>query len=236
MTERGRGALARDASRLAIGPSALEWDGDALTVAIDEVAAPIPSRVRGRVRLHPAALADRGYALDAAGRHRWRPIAAVARAEVALERPALCWSGRAYFDTNAGDAPLEEDFSRWDWCRAPLRLGAAVLYNVARRDGSALSLALRVDSAGGIREAEPPPRASLPRTLWRVERPTRADAGHAPRVVQTLEDAPFYARSVIATRLFGEPATAVHESLSLDRFRAPWVQAMLPFRIPRAWR
>ena len=50
---------------------------------------------------------------------------------------------------------------------------------------------------------------------------------------QTLEDAPFYARSVIATRLRGEDVTAVHESLSLDRFRAPWVQAMLPFRIPR---
>jgi len=28
----------------------------------------------------------------------------------------------------------------------------------------------------------------------------------------------------------------VHESLSLDRFRAPWVQAMLPFRMPRVWR
>ena len=26
---------------------------------------------------------------------------------------------------------------------------------------------------------------------------------------------------------------AVHESLSLDRFRAPWVQAMLPFKVPR---
>jgi carotenoid 1,2-hydratase len=27
--------------------------------------------------------------------------------------------------------------------------------------------------------------------------------------------------------------TAVHESLSLDRFQARWVQAMLPFRMPR---
>jgi carotenoid 1,2-hydratase len=36
--------------------------------------------------------------------------------------------------------------------------------------------------------------------------------------------------------MFGTPAQAVHESLSLDRFRAPWVQAMLPFRVPRARR
>jgi carotenoid 1,2-hydratase len=27
---------------------------------------------------------------------------------------------------------------------------------------------------------------------------------------------------------------AVHESLSLERFRAGWVHAMLPFRMPRA--
>jgi carotenoid 1,2-hydratase len=26
---------------------------------------------------------------------------------------------------------------------------------------------------------------------------------------------------------------AMHESLSLDRFMRPWVQAMLPFRMPR---
>ena len=54
-------------------------------------------------------------------------------------------------------------------------------------------------------------------------------------VRQTLEDTPFYSRSVIETGLFGEQVTAVHESLSLDRFQAPWVQAMLPFRIPRRW-
>ena len=55
------------------------------------------------------------------------------------------------------------------------------------------------------------------------------------RVVQRLEDAPFYARSVIASRGYaGQEVTAVHESLSLDRFVAPWVQAMLPFKAPRA--
>jgi carotenoid 1,2-hydratase len=108
-----------------------------------------------------------------------------------------------------------------------------VLYNVVRRDGSAQSLALRVRPDGAVEEVEPPPPARLPRTRWRVERPTRADAGHAPRLVRTLQDAPFYARSVVATHLLGEPAVAVHESLDLDRFRTPWVQAMLPFRIPR---
>jgi len=35
--------------------------------------------------------------------------------------------------------------------------------------------------------------------------------------------------------LLGESVTAMHESLSLDRFRARWVQMLLPFRMPRAW-
>ncbi len=66
-------------------------------------------------------------------------------------------------------------------------------------------------------------------------RHTRADAGQPVRVRQTLEDAPFYSRSVIDTQLLGQRVTAVHESLSMDRFTAPWVQAMLPMRIPRQW-
>ena len=58
----------------------------------------------------------------------------------------------------------------------------------------------------------------------------------APHVLKTLEDAPFYARSVISARLLDEPVTLMHESLSLDRFRKPIVQAMLPFRMPRTRR
>jgi carotenoid 1,2-hydratase len=75
----------------------------------------------------------------------------------------------------------------------------------------------------------------LDTTGWRVGRRTRADAGAAARVIATFEDGPFYARSLLETRLYGETAQAIHESLSLDRFRAPWVQCLLPFRMPRAF-
>ena len=54
-------------------------------------------------------------------------------------------------------------------------------------------------------------------------------------MVRTLEDAPFYARSLVAAKLLGESVILMHESLSLDRFRMPVVQAMLPFRMPRTW-
>ena len=235
MTERGRGALDAGARRLGIGPSAMTWDGNALAIEIDEMAVPLPARIRGTVRVHPAALPGRGFALDEAGRHRWSPIAPVSRVEVSLSRPSLSWSGPGYLDTNGGDAALEDDFSHWDWCRAPRAAGATCLYNASRRVGGEQALALRVARDGRLERMEPPPPAPLPRTLWRMEQGTRADAGHVPSLQRRLEDTPFYARSVIGTQLYGERVTAVHESLSLGRFRAPWVQAMLPFRIPRRW-
>ncbi len=236
LTERRATSLRRDRASLAIGPSALSWEGDALSIRIAEMTMPFPSRLRGTVRVHPAALTGHTETLDAGGRHRWSPIAPVGRAEVAMEQPALRWSGHAYLDSNAGDRPLEDDFVRWDWSRADLREGAALLYDVTRRDGSDLSLALAMDRAGGVAPFDPPPHAALPSTGWRVRRGTRADAGSQPRVRQTLEDTPFYARSVLDTRLLGQDATAMHESLSLDRFRSPIVQMMLPFRMPRSRR
>lgn len=233
MTERGAGALARQPDRFVVGPSTLTWDGTALTIAINEIAVPLPQRLRGTVRVLPAALTSHAETLDAAGRHRWRPIAPVSRVEVAMDRPALTWAGHGYWDANAGDEPLEDGFASWTWSRAPVGAGAAVLYDALRRDGTAASLALRFGADGRVASAEAPPEAPLPGTLWRIPRRTRADAGATPRVLATLEDAPFYARSTLATRLYGTDATAVHESLSLERFRTRWVKLLLPFRMPR---
>ena len=234
MTERGAKHVHRSAAALQIGPSAMAWDGTTLTLHIDEVTAPWPSRIRGLVRLHPAALMNKAYALDGAGRHRWRPIAPCARIEVELLHPSLRWQGTAYLDSNQGDAPLESDFVRWDWSRAALSGGrSAVLYDVTRRQGAPLALALAFDPDGGVQAFEPPPPVALPEALWRVPRATRSDAGSAARVAETLEDAPFYARSIVQSHLLGEPVTAFHESLSLERFSAPWVRMLLPFRMPR---
>jgi carotenoid 1,2-hydratase len=146
------------------------------------------------------------------------------------------WSGNGYLDSNSGDEPLENSFVRWDWSRASVRNGTAVLYDVTRRSGGDFSLALHFDRSGRAELFVPPTRIALQRSGWQIERNTRADAGYPARVVKTLEDTPFYARSLISTRLLGEHANAVHESLSLDRFRSRWVQMMLPFRMPRVRR
>lgn len=235
MTERGAGAVERDARSLHIGPSSLHWDGEALTIAIDEVTAPWPSRVRGQIRVVPTSLHDVSYALDDAGRHQWQPIAPYASVEVDLLRPASGWRGFGYLDSNRGGAPLEQDFRRWHWSRTCAPSGrTTVLYDVTRRDGSERALVLAFDpgaSAAAVITA-PPLRALAP-SAWRIARAMRCSPGHQATVVETLEDGPFYARSLVRSRLGDEDVIAVHESLDLDRFASPWVQAMLPFRMPR---
>jgi carotenoid 1,2-hydratase len=236
MTERRGGSLQRAPDRLVVGPSSLAWDGDTLVASLDELAAPLPRRVRGELRLRPTALTDHAYSLDEGGRHRWSPIAPTARIEVRLDSPALHWTGTAYSDSNAGDEPLENAFRSWQWSRAAHPDGAAVLYDVIPRAGAPRTLALQFDRAGGVREVLPPPLVTLRTSGWGLRRATRSERGAAATLLRTLEDGPFYARSLVSARLGGERLTSVHESVSLDRFRSRWVQLLLPFRMPRARR
>lgn len=231
MTERPRRALSRSAGRLAIGPSSLAWEGETLVVRIDERTVPLPGRIRGTVRVHAPHLCAEAFSIDAAGRHRWCPLAACARVSVDVENPARRWQGAGYLDTNAGLAPLERDFRGWHWSRAATDSGAVVLYDATTRDGHHTQLALALDAVGGTRAIAPPPVQTLPGTLWRIARQTRAEA--PPRLLGTMEDTPFYARSVLESRLQGASVRAFHESLDLDRFASRWVQALLPFRMPR---
>jgi carotenoid 1,2-hydratase len=239
MTERGASRVTREPSALAIGPSALEWVNNGMDIHIDEVCAPFPRRIRGRIRLEPTALGTRCYAMDAPGRHRWTPFAPCARIEVRLEQPALRWSGIGYFDSNCGAEPLEDAFRSWTWSRASVPGGTVVLYDVTARGAQAAhardcALALHFGQDASAQVIERPPVVGLPTTGWRVARRTRADAGYGARVLRTLEDAPFYSRSLLDTRLLGSAAPAIHESLDLDRFRTRWVQCLLPFRMPRS--
>ncbi|MFE1598897.1 carotenoid 1,2-hydratase [Methylobacterium sp. ID0610] len=234
MTERRRRSVARDATSLAIGPSSLAWDGSGLTIRVNEVTAPLPSRIAGTIRVRPEGITPECFALDAEGRHRWWPMAPTARIEVALDRPALRWQGHAYCDTNDGDVALEDSFRSWTWSRSTLRRGTAILYDVLRRDGSRQDLSLRFDPDGTPRPIDPPVPAPLPRTRWRLPRATRSDDG-AAAVIRRFEDAPFYSRSLLSARICGEAVQPVHEALCLDRFSHPLVRLMLPFRMPRAF-
>jgi carotenoid 1,2-hydratase len=233
LTERGERALTRSGDALSLGPSRVRWEGDALVLDLDERAAPIGRRVAGRIRLIPEERAGDTVILDAAGRHRWVPIAPSARAEVELTHPSLRFRGAAYLDSNAGDEALEEAFTGWTWARVASAGRAAVTYEVARRDGSRLLVTRAFERGGARREGFPVVSVEAAPTRWRMPRRVHGEPGARPRILRTLEDTPFYARSLIETRFFGERAVGTHEALSLDRFRSRPVQFMLPYRMRR---
>jgi carotenoid 1,2-hydratase len=234
MTERSRASLRRSAHELVVGPSSVQWDGQSLLIDIDEVCVPIPRRVRGRVRVWPSALCRFVTPLDDMGRHRWGPIAPCARVEVELDRPGARWSGAAYLDSNEGDEPIDRPFTEWDWSRAGLRDGStAVIYDVRQKQGGDRLVAQRFRPDGSHEPFEAPPRQPLPRTAWRIGRTMRTDTGVPAQVTQTLEDTPFYVRSVLSSGLLGERVTSMHETLNLARLVSLPVRLMLPWRMPR---
>lgn len=232
MTERGHQHVTRTANTLNIGPSQLSWDNGNLVIDVREVASPIPKPVHGQITIKPLGLTATSFTLDHHHRHTWQPIAPECRVEVDFDAPDLRWTGSGYHDANFGTEPLEDGFRRWTWSRAHLSTQAAVFYDVERRDGTAQSLALTFNN-GTVQSAQAPPVVELPGTAWGISRTTRAEKGNPAKVTATLENAPFYARSLLRASALGEDADIFHESLDLDRVRATWVRALLPFRMPR---
>ncbi len=233
MTDRGESALRQSASELVVGPSRMAWDGSSLVIDIDEITTPHMSRLKGTVRVHPAALSTVEVPLFSDDGHIWRPYAPTARIEVDLGRSGWTWSGHGYFDANFGTRALEADFSYWTWARLPHRGGTTTFYDATRRDGSDLGVALNFDKTGKAETIAAPPRARLNRSLWAVRRETRADPGYRPQQVKAMLDAPFYTRSAIRTQIDGETCIGVHEALDLDRFASPLLMPMLAVRVPR---
>jgi carotenoid 1,2-hydratase len=235
-TEHPREALRRDANSFGIGGSHITWDGTVMTWRIDETTAPVPTRLRGVIRLYPDAATRFALELDPDGLHRWRPIISRGRVEVELERPALRWSGTGYMDANEGSVPLDEGFREWTWLRAHTTDGTTVIYDVVPSNGVPSLHALQLRPSGAVERLPLPVRSPLSFTGWGLKRVAFSDVGSVPGVRSALEDAPFYARCLLDTTLLGERVMAVHESLSLDRFRSPWVRALLPFRMRRSRR
>jgi carotenoid 1,2-hydratase len=147
----------------------------------------------------------------------------------------LTWSGSGYFDHNSGLEPLEDAFKYWDWSRFHLADNdVAVLYNTTMRNGGKRRLAARFSESGSVTEFDPPPVSTLaPTPIWRIDRRTRCDPWADAKLIKTLEDTPFYSRSIIESSLFGERVEGMHESLNGPRLRSPVVRALLPFRMPR---
>jgi carotenoid 1,2-hydratase len=231
MTERGRRTTRLSADRLAVGASEMAWTGRTLRVEVDEVTVPLPSPLRGRISVTPVLGPQGPFALDGAGRHRWAPLAPLARVEVEFTHPRLKWSGWGYLDSNEGDEPIADAFRSWDWGRAHVEDGVVVCYDAVDRAGHQTRLRLAFGDAGLQADALARCPAGAA-TLFGLRRTGWAAQGE-PTLEATLEDAPFYARSLMRTDLGNGPVAMMHETLDCDRLRSALVRAMLPFRMPR---
>jgi carotenoid 1,2-hydratase len=236
MTERGEKAVTREPNFFRVGPSHIKWDQGSLVADINEITMPIPSRLRGTIRVTPEVMTNSQATLSQRGCHKWQPLAPRARVSLTFSAPHLAWEGPGYFDTNRGDEPLERAFINWHWGRTHVGADTRLFYDVYRRDQSQSRLAINIDHAGLLSQIPDPPTTQLDPTFWRVDRTAWADPLRPISVIKTLEDTPFYARSALRTQLNGQPAIMMHESLDLDRLKNPVIRAMLPFRMPRATR
>jgi carotenoid 1,2-hydratase len=231
MTERGAGHVSRNIDRFKVGPSSMRWQEDGtLVIDIEELCMPLPRRLLGRVLVKPEVLYDIPVALDEHKNHFWQAVAPRGRVSVEFDNPRIAWSGSGYHDMNWGSEPLENAFKQWTWLRAITSTGAQVLYEVERRDGSHFAFGRRYFE-GAIFERDMPKAYELKSGFWGMHRKVHSEI--APKLISTLEDAPFYTRNHIEMNLDGEKCEAYHESLSLNRFSSPAVQLMLPFRMPR---
>ncbi len=234
MTERGRQHIQRSAHHYQIGPSRLHWTGQELIIDIDEINVPWPQRVRGRVTVRPEGLCRFVTPLDNEGLHRWGPIAPCSRVQVEMESPGVNWRGHAYMDSNEGDEPVEQGFWSWDWARAEMANGdTSVVYDVRPKKGPGRVVSQRFSPDGRHQPFEAPGRYPLPASAWRIQRAMCSEASAGPEIVSTLEDTPFYARSLLKTQLLGEDLTAVHETLDIPRLVSWPVRLMLPWKMPR---
>ena len=232
MTERGQRHCARSARQFTIGPSQMSWDGDCLTIDIDEIGVPLPRRIRGRIKLWPQQLFGYSTPLDVAGQHRWGPLAPASRIEVDLSAPDLKWQGHAYLDSNEGDEPIDRGFHTWNWSRARMRDGSTLVFYDMQAPGTEdRVLSLRFTPKGTVEPLDAPPVQRLPKTAWRIDR--RMRSAHSVRLHEQLEDTPFYQRSLLQFEYGRERLLAFHETLSVPRLVSPVVQAMLPWRMPR---
>lgn len=227
MTERSARVLDRTRDSYVLGPSSLHWDGTRLNGELRERAAPFGQAVAGRFQLNTEALGPPARTLCCSGAHQWGPIAPQARLELTMTAPKLRWSGPAYFDHNRGAAPLDQAFDYWTWSRRHQDEGTEVYYECWQRDGERTLIATRFDRDGTPQPIAPELRETLPDTGWRIRRDARIPGA---KVAKTFEDTPFYARNLLRD---GNGQPAVSENLDLARFRAPWVQCLLPFRMPR---
>lgn len=234
MTERGRKSQSRGRYRYRVGRSLITSKGHQLIFDIHERGMPFPNEVVGHVTVTMPYCNEASFELTQSGKHIWRPICLSAEVSVEFSKPKLSWSGHGYVDMNTGDEPLEKGFSYWDWSRIPMADGSTqIRYVTDPRGEERRELGLEFAPDGAHKTLQLDDALDLPQTpIWRIPRRAGKVNGAAPQIVKTLEDTPFYSRSLVSYPELGG-RTAMHESVSGDRLSNGVVKCLLPFRMPR---
>lgn len=227
---------ARDATGVQMGQSSMRWRGDALVVEVNERTTPLGPRflqreLRGTLVVHPEALTGRELSIDPDGEHRWWPVAPLARVSVDFPDLGVRFSGHGYHDANAAPVSLESTFEHWSWSRARLPDCAVMTYDVSCVSGAQRSRSFKVTRRGELTDFDEPWRTPLGRSLWGLPRHAPADAGVSARIHRSLEDGPFYARTLVETRLEGRSVLAMHETLAGHRLRRRIVQRLAAYKM-----
>lgn len=235
MTERNAAGVKRSPNRFELNKSCVTKTDAELRFDIDEWTVPIPRRVRGKVSISLNHSSPDAYPIDSQQKHFWQPLAPHTRIEVNMNSPDLSWEGNCYVDSNFGRCALETTFKQWHWSRAHLSNNTTLVqYDTEELNGHTAqntwnfnqSMASEVHTINAQKPLKTTP-------IWRIKRHTRIEGSANIENLRTLEDTPFYARSSYETTIDGVRANCMHESLNLKRFASPWVQCLLPFRMPR---
>ena len=230
--------IKRDQHCFKINQSMWHQSDDEITISINEVTKAffqrMSNKIIGQVQLKLPRRFHHEINLDHTGKHKWMAVAPSADVVVSLEQPNLSFRGQAYHDSNWGDEPLENAFKSWTWSRAELNEGTCVLYDINEHGKDVNPRALFFSHQGTVEELDKKfVSSSLPKGLWGVHRPNRADHSDLAHLHKTLVDSPLYTRDLVHTELLGEKTLAMYESLNLHRFEQSWVRFLLPFRIRR---
>jgi len=223
-----RGAWLDDERRtLRIGGSLLEYAVDGtIRIAIEERTAPWGRPVRLDLVLTPLGPAGPEVSVDAAGRHRWQPLAPRAAATLRLAEASEI-AGIGYHDRNAGTEQLGATLRGWRWSRVHDREATWIRY-VPAPPAPAIAAMAREDVVDVRPAASSPER--LRRSRWGLPLPATIHAGtHVVPVTELLESSPFYARQQGRQGA----ALALAEVADFARFHSPLIRWMAYFRMRR---
>jgi carotenoid 1,2-hydratase len=229
MTERAE--VKRSAFALTIGKSMMIAAADRLIVPLDEQAATGQARIRGEVEVELGTVWSRAFDLTDQKKHSWAPIRQGERCQVRLKEPALSFVGSAFVDTSYGNEPLETSIVRWNRSEAyAADTGTGWLSFESESYQGSHELNLISLDQSVERTTFATPLVALKKSRFGLQSSVRLDEIAS---VVVLEDTPFYTRNLILGRQGSHSVRMLHEHVDLTRFKAGWMQALIPLAMRR---